>query len=488
MKFLQKLQSSQAFWFLFITSIVFFFLRLPSLFEPYWYGDEGVYEIIGFALRHGRLLYSGIWDNKPPMLYIIYALFNGDQVAAKFLSLLAGLFATWAIFALSKKMFSSFLPVALTTGIFALLFGLPLLEGNIANAENFMLLPGILAGFLIFSLSKKQQKKNTLLLFFFAGLLLGVSFLIKVVAVFDLFAFCAFFILIQLADFSKKTILAICKSLLPIAIGFLLPVILCVLFFVITGTFSIFLHATLLSNVGYVNYGNAFIIPQGFLILKTLLVFSVVLFFLIRRKHIQPATLFIFLWIIFTVYSSLFSGRPYTHYALLMLPAFSLLVGLFLDKKNLRVISGMSLLFVMILVVKAFTLYSHPLTYYQNFLQYLFGQKTQSQYQAFFDGGVPREYGLVQYINAHKTPKQTLFIWGNNAQMYKMTNTLPEGRFTVAYHITLSYENFAETQTILAKNPPKFVIILPGESTPPISLMQYQEKIIIDNTIIYEHI
>ena len=29
------------------------FLRIPSLFEPYWYGDEGIYLTIGQAMRHG---------------------------------------------------------------------------------------------------------------------------------------------------------------------------------------------------------------------------------------------------------------------------------------------------------------------------------------------------------------------------------------------------------------------------------------------------
>ena len=29
------------------------FLRVPSLFEPYWYGDEGIYLTIGRAMRSG---------------------------------------------------------------------------------------------------------------------------------------------------------------------------------------------------------------------------------------------------------------------------------------------------------------------------------------------------------------------------------------------------------------------------------------------------
>src|ERR1051326_55110 len=91
MKFLAKLEKQRVTWFLIITLFLFFLLRLPSLFEPYWYGDEGIYQVIGSALRNGRQLYSGIWDNKPPVLYLIYALFNGDQAGVRFFSLFFGI-------------------------------------------------------------------------------------------------------------------------------------------------------------------------------------------------------------------------------------------------------------------------------------------------------------------------------------------------------------------------------------------------------------
>src|SRR5579872_491115 len=149
MKLLAKLQQSTDFWFLLITSFFFFLFRLPSFFEPYWYGDEGVYEVLGFGMRHGRLLYQGIWDNKPPLLYLIYALFDGNQPYVKFFSFVVGLLAVYAFFALSNLLFQSKKAVYTTTIIFTLLLGLPFLEGNIANAENFMVLPSVLSMYLV---------------------------------------------------------------------------------------------------------------------------------------------------------------------------------------------------------------------------------------------------------------------------------------------------------------------------------------------------
>src|SRR3989338_9380197 len=131
---------------------IFSILRFPSLFEPYWYGDEGIYQAIGIAINNGQPLYKDIWDNKPPLLYLIYSFLNSDQFATKSASLISGLLSVLLFFFLAKKLFDSKSGAKvylLTTTIFALIFGLPIIEGNIANAENFMLLPIILAAILI---------------------------------------------------------------------------------------------------------------------------------------------------------------------------------------------------------------------------------------------------------------------------------------------------------------------------------------------------
>ena len=84
--------------------LLFFLLRFPSLFEPYWYGDEGVYFTIGKALNQGRFLYTEIWDNKPPLLYLFYAVFN-DLFSIRFASLAFGLASVITFFFLAREFF-----------------------------------------------------------------------------------------------------------------------------------------------------------------------------------------------------------------------------------------------------------------------------------------------------------------------------------------------------------------------------------------------
>src|SRR6266567_8211565 len=200
-RFLARLERKKTVWLLTGFCLVFFFLRLPSIIEPYWYGDEGVYEVIGQAMDHGRLLYRDIWDNKPPLLYTIYALAQGDQSTTKIISIIAGMLSLIAFFLLTQKIFNKVRISILASSIFIIFLGTPILEGNIANAEVFLLPFTIFAGLLIYQFTnKKLSTFNFQLLTLTAGLLLGIALLFKIVAIFD---FAAFFLFILLFDLPK---------------------------------------------------------------------------------------------------------------------------------------------------------------------------------------------------------------------------------------------------------------------------------------------
>src|SRR5216684_7424099 len=74
MKFLHRLISEiePPNWVMGIMALVLL-ARIPSFFEPYYYGDEMIYLTLGNAIRHGLTLYKQIHDNKPPLLYLTAA-------------------------------------------------------------------------------------------------------------------------------------------------------------------------------------------------------------------------------------------------------------------------------------------------------------------------------------------------------------------------------------------------------------------------------
>src|SRR5690554_2837113 len=122
---------------LFILLFAILVLRIPTLFEPYSYGDEMIYLALGEGIRDGLTLYRDIHDNKPPLLYFTAAV-AGNLFWFK------AILAVWHLITiyLFWKLITILFPdeqkkqlIAVT--FFSVFTTLPLLEGNIANAELF---------------------------------------------------------------------------------------------------------------------------------------------------------------------------------------------------------------------------------------------------------------------------------------------------------------------------------------------------------------
>lgn len=518
MKILARMEKSIGCWFLILATFIFFLLRLPSLIEPYWYGDEGIYQVIGNALLNGKLLYKEIWDNKPPLLYIIYALLGSDQFLVRFASLFFGILSIIAFHNLSKKIFADSKIIYITTALYSFLFGIPLLEGNIANSENFMHLPIILAGTLLIEIVDKRHVshflKTSAFKLFLGGFLLSLAFLFKVVAVFDFAAFFTYLLFMHHPNIKGKHLVKRIKEytffatsyFYPLIGGFCVPIFLTTFIFIIKGGFEDFLSASFVQNVGYVGYGNTLFIQQGLLILK-LLILGLFIGFLFRKKEDIPySALFIYLWFSFSLFNAFFSGRPYIHYLLVLLPSFSLLVGMvianpmksllfntekethkqmkhgFLLQKKIGIVLVISIL----LIWKQFWFYTKIVPYYVNFFEFISNKKSVSEYQGFFDKKTPRDYEIAQIVKGKIRKNDQVFIWGNNAQVYALLHILPIGKFTVAYHMLSSNNTINQTRQEVINVKPRFIIVMPDVPPLPFGLLGYTQKIVIHQAVIYE--
>ena len=111
--------------FFIIIFIVALVLRLPSLFEPYWYGDENIYLVMGQALRKGLVFYKEIHDNKPPLLYLLAAL-AGNVFSFRFILLLWHLATIYFFFKLSHLLFKKEKIAFILTLIFTVFSTIPL--------------------------------------------------------------------------------------------------------------------------------------------------------------------------------------------------------------------------------------------------------------------------------------------------------------------------------------------------------------------------
>ncbi|MDD4938025.1 MAG: hypothetical protein PHX34_03355 [Candidatus Shapirobacteria bacterium] len=454
---MSKLIIKYKYWF--ILAAVFIILRLPSLFEPYWYGDEGIYLTLGQAIRKGLIIYSQIHDNKPPTLYYLAAV---SQTVFGF-RLLLTLFmipTVYCFYRLALQFINQKISKIITF-IFVILTSIPLLEGNIANAEIFMLLPTI-AAFLVFLTAKKNIN------YLWSGLLLGLAFTIKV-PVFIEFGFLFLWLILTNLKILKTHFWSVFLKLFIFGIGFILPTIIFGIYFAIKGAFLLFLNSALLQNFSYLSSWatgtQTAPASSGGLVVRLiiLLIFWLLIFFLKIRKIIDSKLSFILFWFGATIFGALLSTRPYPHYLIQVIPPFCLILPIIFNFKNLKnQILVLLCFFSLFLVIKKYKFYTYPVfSYYQSF--YLSGSITT--FHQFFGQDINSIYQISEFIDKNSNPQDRIFIWGDQPYIYALSNRLPPGRYTVAYHI-VDFNGYSQTLSDIKIHLPKFIVYSPMSDRP----------------------
>jgi hypothetical protein len=436
-------------------------LRIPTLFEPYWYGDEGIYLVIGQALNRGVELYKGIHDNKPPLLYVVAALAGGSQFWFKFAAM-AWNVVTVVVFAkvadgvLGEKHKGA---VRVATMVVGLLTTLPLLEGNIANAELFFLLLTIGAVGVLW------DKEASVTKVFWGGVLLGLGGLFKMPAIIE----AAVWPVLWLGGMEKDWL----KKSAVLAVGVGVPVIASVGFFASRGVLSEYLAAAAGQNVGYLSSWT----PAGTGGIYTLTgrwVVATVLVVLIGlglwKKRLGKSEALVGLWAVLALFGALLSGRPYPHYLLQTVGAVGLAAGLVGGSNKVGKVVGIGVVTMVMVTFGLFGFYRYRIwEYYVNFASWATGQRSQENYYAWFNKGVLDNYELAGIIAGGSGAEDDLFVWGDEPMIYALAKRKPVGKYVVKYHI-LDFGAEKKTMNALMENPPKHIVsfgqeeLLPGFS------------------------
>lgn len=444
-------QSHLPLWLL-ATLVIVFILRIPSFFEPYWYGDEAIYLTVGDAIRNGLLLYRDIHDNKPPLIYLIAALAGNVfwlRVILAFWSIATIIF----FFKLASLLWPKNNRLSLwATAIFALLTTLPLLEGNIANAEIFMIGPIILAFYLLLSAKIKPRD------IFIAGIAFGVAGLFKLPAILDMGAIVLlwFFLLAKRTD-------QLAKNIALLVGGLALPFFLTFAYFWSNNTLDRYFAAAFLQNIGYLSSwrGTWTDLPTNNpLLLRAFLSFSLLLTLIVLHKKAKISTplLFVGSWFVLATFAALLSERPYPHYLIQIVPSLSLLAGVSITLKTREQFAPYPLFAILAAALVFYKFYYYPsLSYYQNFLAWTLGYQEKKSYFSSFDQRTNRNYKIARFLSESALVEDKIFVWGDDPEIYALSSLLPATRYFVAYHIK-DFNGYQETADTLYKNPPHYII------------------------------
>jgi hypothetical protein len=468
-------------------------LRVPSLFEPLWYGDEAVYLTIGQQLLRGDLLYVDIFDNKPPLLYYLtagsLAVFGHSVVAIKLLALVFSVGALLAFYHLAQLLLDK-RAALLGVVILSLLITPTWLEGNVVSSEILMVLPtcvGVLLGF---------QRR-----FFVAGCCFGLAFLLKVPAIFDFGAFFVFVALGVERGFERQTL----WHLFRLTAGLFAPFALTIAFFGVQGGLDEYLNAVFFSGVDFTSSdqtttaNDKFLFSHGRLLLNALpvlLLVSALALRTLRRWRAEQANTvtefeFMLLWLVFAFYGALLAGRAHEHYLIQVAPPFALLMSFVLTRADYRRFFGAAalLLVVAIALDQDFELMKVSLNgqqqstldnyqdYNDNFFDYATGDKSFVDYANDFDGHMTVDARIAQRLHEDGAGHDdSLYVFSDQTAIYFRSGLQPAARYIAYYHLEWDQSRKPETAAELANNPPRYIVA----EEPPENVFVELEEIITE--------
>lgn len=431
-------------------------LRIPSFFEPYYYGDEMIYLSLGQGIRQGLTLFKNIHDNKPPLLYLTAAI-AGNLFWFKAILAFFNLLTVAFFYKLASMLFEkNEKTVKVSTSIFAILTTIPLFEGNTVNAELFMIGFSLIA---IFILLSKQLTNRKILL---AGTLFGIGTLFKVPAAFDLPVIVVFWLLTT--DFKNWKI--VIKNTLILALGFALPILLTFVWYFAKGALLEYIRAAFMQNVGYLSsfrpgdVQKPFYVRNAPLLIRALISFVGILVLFIFRKKLSKNFVLSSVWVLIGLFAVTLSERPYPHYFVQVLPPVSLLLGMFFTDKSLEqslVVIPLAISFFVPVYYKFY--YYKTADYYLNFIKFATGRIERNEYFRYFSKTVDRNYKISDFIVNSSSSQERVFVWDpDSPTIYSLSRHLPPIKYVADYHIN-DFSNQEEIAKEIEFDLPKFIVL-----------------------------
>ncbi len=421
-----------------------------------------IYLTLGEGIRQGVPLYSHIHDNKPPLLYIVAAI-SGNLFVFKAILAFWHLLTVYGFWKLVKHLFPKNTKLQnVSTVIFGILTTIPLFEGNIANAELFMIGPVIFAFWIL--LSKESSIKNLLT----AGVLFSIASLFKIPAIFDIFGI--FVLWLVGIRFTKSDFVKDFKSIFYkvffVLLGLLIPIVLSFVYYYLAGSFKEYLVAAYLQNFGYVSsWRNVsedipFLVKNGPLLIRfAIMLVGFIILWLLNKKLSKPF-IFVTAWLLATLFAVALSERPYPHYFVQSLAPVSILFGMLLTLQSLEQTLTVIPLTLAFFVPFYFKFWYYPtLSYYQRFIDFSIGKITKQEYFDKFSKNTNENYEIASFLTKAAKKDESVFVWSNDSStIYALSRKLPPTKYVADYHF-IDFSTSQETISILKEKMPKFVII-----------------------------
>lgn len=452
-------------------------LRYPTLYEPAWYGDEGIFAAIAHNMLEGRALYSDAWDNKPPGIFLTYAavraLFGPSVLALHAVAMAAVLITQIGVMAIATVLYGA--KRALFAGlIFAFVMGTPIIEGNLAMTETFMIVPTTLAA-LIAVITPRAAAERRFVCYAATGMLLGLAAAYKQVAVFDALAIAL--IIAFTSDEPLRPILAMVSGLAGVQAAVAVA-------FVATGAFPEYWYAV----IGSLGLYSGLSTSGPFERLAGYLPAALVVAYLLRRRQLGGEIgmrHFPMLWLGFALAGAMSSTFAFPHYLQQAAPAFALVLvsdPLPKERDDLgRVTLAVAAVLVVAVVFGQFgdafrdRRQLNPVEYYRTFVSHEWGSMSDLDRDYYFDGKVVAVNDITRYIEDDGAG-DTLFAWSELPWLYAEGELTNPTRYYTSFLGEIVPDAKTEILGDIESSPPAYIVVSEDVYAPFPELDQIVER------------
>jgi hypothetical protein len=364
------------------------FLRLPFFFRDYIDRDESTFILVAQSWVDGFLPYTQLWDLKPPLTFLFFAIIIKIFGKSLFVIRLIGTLtvASTAFFTYKIGDAVSTKKVGFWSAIGCV--ALQSMFGNIQGvmSEHISLLPFCIALYLILSRKKGGW-------YFVSGLLIGVSIMSKLNMVYPAFFLGLFLLYESIRDKSLKKEL---PNLFLWVLGMILLILITAIPYYAAKSINVWWQSIFMASLAY----SSSKINSVFKVLPFCMILFLILFLLFRFKLVNIKTRSVQLLlavIIGIVVSFIQVGKVNGHYLIQLYPFLLLLIAIGLNtlkfRKKFRVTQ--LLLFISILL---------PLEAYSEYVKIV---KNKIEKGTFYNGA---GFTIPQFLLKNKIKTKNIFF------------------------------------------------------------------------------
>jgi 4-amino-4-deoxy-L-arabinose transferase-like glycosyltransferase len=414
-------------------------LRIPSFLEPHWYTDEAGYVTTARAVLQGKVLYSQVWTNKPPLqIWTVAAVIHflgTSEAALHVITFLTGLATLLAVaYAGDRLLGRRRTLVALVLA--AIMLGTPLLDAELILPESLLIAPMAWAGALLLTRVAAPDTRRWPLWPVAVGALVAMGIAYQQTALADT---CAFGLILAIAgrpSWRRVTMYAATVACLTAA--WLIPAIVTAgggkVAYALVGYWVQFTQAQVL-GAGHWSLP----IPIPISAVFALVVLAVVVFGAWLRRRDRDISWALWVWAAVALLVPAVAGEPYPHYLLpslvpTALAVSSLGLGLRLPAgvPSSRRLAGAGLIAATGLALvgaaptgldwpPALAVGNHSFaTYYAGAFATLTRGQSLTAYQDQFDYRVSEDSAVSAWIKAHGLDGSSAVVWSADAWLYDL--------------------------------------------------------------------